>query len=73
VVPAVEQAIKKTGKADRKSIRDALELIDVKESPVGPIKFDEHHQAWINMILVEMRGGQLKITEKIPTSPALLQ
>jgi branched-chain amino acid transport system substrate-binding protein len=73
VVPAVEQAIKKTGKADRKSIRDALEQIDIKDSPVGPIKFDDHHQAWINMILVEMRGGELKILEKIPTSPALLQ
>jgi branched-chain amino acid transport system substrate-binding protein len=73
VVPAIEQAIKTTGKADRKSIRDALTQIDVKETPIGPIKFDEHHQAWINMILIEMRGGQLKVIEKIPTSPALLQ
>ncbi|HEV8437501.1 MAG TPA: ABC transporter substrate-binding protein [Methylomirabilota bacterium] len=73
VVPAIELAIKKNGKADRRSIRDALEQIDVKESPVGPIKFDEYHQAWINMILVEMKGGQLRILEKIPTSPAILQ
>jgi branched-chain amino acid transport system substrate-binding protein len=73
VVPAVELAIKKYGKVDRKSIRDALELIDVKDSPVGPIKFDEYHQAWINMILLEMKGGQLRILEKIPTSPAILQ
>ena len=73
VVPAVEQAIKKTGKADRQGIRDALAQVDVKDSPVGPVKFDEHHQAWINMILVEMRDGQLKILEKLPTSPALLK
>jgi branched-chain amino acid transport system substrate-binding protein len=73
VVPAIELAIKKNGKADRRSIRDALEQVDVKESPVGPIKFDEYHQAWINMILVEMKGGQLRILEKIPTSPAILQ
>jgi branched-chain amino acid transport system substrate-binding protein len=73
VVPAIEQAIKTTGKADRKSIRDALTQIDVKDTPIGPIKFDEYHQAWINMILIEMRGGQLKIIEKITTSPALLQ
>jgi branched-chain amino acid transport system substrate-binding protein len=73
VVPAVEQAIKKTGKADRQSIRDALEQIDVKDTPIGPIKFDDHHQAWINMILIEMRDGQLKILEKLPTSPALLK
>ena len=73
VVPAIEGAIRKTGKADRQSIRDALEQIDVKDTPIGPIKFDEYHQAWINMILIEMRGGQLKIIEKITTSPALLQ
>jgi branched-chain amino acid transport system substrate-binding protein len=73
VVPAIEQAIRTTGKADRKSIRDALTQIDVKDTPIGPIKFDEYHQAWINMILIEMRGGQLKIIEKITTSPALLQ
>ena len=73
VVPAVELAIKKYGKADRKSIRDALEQIDVKDTPLGPIKFDDHHQAWINMVLIEMKGGQLRLLEKIPTSPAILQ
>jgi branched-chain amino acid transport system substrate-binding protein len=73
VVPAVELALKKYGKADRKSIRDALEQIDVKDTPLGPIKFDDHHQAWINMVLIEMKGGQLRLLEKIPTSPAILQ
>src|ERR1041384_801916 len=73
VVPAVELSLKKTGKADRQSIRDALEQIDVKDSPLGPIKFDDHHQAWINMILIEMKDGQLKILEKLPTSPAFLK
>ena len=73
VVPAIEQSLKKHGKVDRQSIRDSLEQIDVKESPLGPIKFDEYHQAWINMILIEMKGGQIKILEKLPTSPALLQ
>jgi branched-chain amino acid transport system substrate-binding protein len=73
VVPAIELALKKYGKADRKTIRDALEQIDVKDTPVGPIKFDDHHQAWINMVLIEMKGGQLRLLEKIPTSPAILQ
>src|SRR5262245_41221924 len=73
VVPAIEQSIKKYGKVDRQSIRDSLEQVDVKESPLGPIKFDEYHQAWINMILTEMKGGQIKILEKLATSPALLQ
>src|SRR5213078_1417281 len=72
VVPAIEIALKKQGKADRRSIRAALKEVDVKDSPLGPIKFDDHHQAWINMILLEMRDGQLRILEKLPTSPALL-
>ena len=72
VVPALEIALKKHGKADRKTIRDALEEVDVKESPLGPIKFDANHQAWINMILIEMRDGKIRILEKLPTSPALL-
>ena len=72
VVPALEIALKKHGKADRQTIRAALEEVDVKDSPLGPIKFDANHQAWINMILIEIRDGQLHILEKLPTSPALL-
>jgi ABC-type branched-subunit amino acid transport system substrate-binding protein len=69
---ALEIALKKHGKADRQTIRAALEEVDVKDSPLGPIKFDANHQAWINMILIEMNDGQLRILEKLPTSPALL-
>jgi branched-chain amino acid transport system substrate-binding protein len=72
VVPALEGALKKQGKADRASIRAALEEVDVKDSPLGPIKFDANHQAWINMILLEMQDGKIRILEKLPTSPALL-
>ena len=72
VVPAIEIALKKTGKADRATIRAALKEVDVKDSPLGPIKFDDNHQAWINMILLEMQDGKLRIIEKLPTSPALL-
>ena len=69
VAPAIEQAIKKTGHADRKSIRDALEGVDVTDTPVGRVRFDDTHQAFINMLLVEIRGGQLKILERIPIQP----
>ncbi|MCI0546263.1 MAG: ABC transporter substrate-binding protein [Candidatus Rokubacteria bacterium] len=72
VVPAIEIAVRKQGKADRESIRAALTEIDVKDSPLGPIRFDANHQAWINMILIEMQDGKLRILEKLPTSPALL-
>ncbi|MBM4441857.1 MAG: ABC transporter substrate-binding protein [Candidatus Rokubacteria bacterium] len=71
VVPALEIAIKK-GKVDRAGIRAALTEVDVKDSPLGPIKFDANHQAWINMILLEMQDGKIRILEKLPTSPALL-
>ncbi|MGH7299467.1 MAG: ABC transporter substrate-binding protein [Candidatus Rokuibacteriota bacterium] len=69
VAPAIEQAIKKTGRADRKAIRDALETVDVPNTPVGRIKFDDTHQAFMNMLLVEIDGGKLKILEKIPIQP----
>src|SRR5262245_19084210 len=69
LVPALEQAIKKTGRTDRKAIRDALEDVDVASTPVGRIRFDDTHQAFINMLLVEINGGQLKILEKIAIQP----
>jgi branched-chain amino acid transport system substrate-binding protein len=72
VVPAIEIAQKKAGKVDRATIRAALTEVDVKDSPLGPIKFDANHQAWINMILIEMQDGKLRILEKLPTSPALV-
>jgi branched-chain amino acid transport system substrate-binding protein len=72
VVPALEIALKKHGKIDRATIRQALTEVDVKDSPVGPIRFDANHQAWINMILLEIQDGRLRILEKLPTSPALL-
>ena len=69
LVPAVEQAVKTTGRIDRKSIRDALETVDVANTPVGRIRFDDTHQAFINMLLVEISGGQLKILDKIAIQP----
>lgn len=69
LVPAVEQAVKTTGRTDRKSIRDALETVDVANTPVGRIRFDDTHQAFINMLLVEISGGQLKILDKIAIQP----
>jgi branched-chain amino acid transport system substrate-binding protein len=69
LAPAIEQAIKKTGKADRKAIRDALETVDVPDTPVGRIRFDDTHQAFINMLLVQINGGQLKLLEKIVIQP----
>jgi len=65
VVPAIELAAKKYGRVDRKTIRDALAEIDVPNTPVGRVKFDDTNQAFIEMLLIEVRGGQLKILEKV--------
>src|SRR5258705_1205945 len=65
VAPAIEQAIKKTRRSDRKAIRDALETVDVADTPVGRIRFDDTHQAFINMLLVQINGGQLQVLAQI--------
>src|SRR5688500_7684199 len=54
VVPALEIALKKHGKADRATIRTALTEVDVRDSPLVPIKFDSTNPAGINLILLEM-------------------
>jgi branched-chain amino acid transport system substrate-binding protein len=69
VVPAIELAVKRFGRVDRQTIRDALEEIDVPNTPVGRIKFDETNQAFIEMLLIEVRGGQLRIVERVQTQP----
>ena len=43
-MPALEIAQKKHGKIDRATIRTALTEVDVKDSPLGPIKFDANHK-----------------------------
>lgn len=65
VAPAIELAARKYGRVDRKTIRDALAEIDVPNTPVGRIKFDDTHQAFIEMLLIEVRGGQLRVVEKV--------
>jgi branched-chain amino acid transport system substrate-binding protein len=67
VVPAIELAARKSGRVDRQSIRDALEEVEVPNTPVGAIKFDETHQAFIDMLLIEIRHGQLRILERVQT------
>ncbi len=65
VVPAIELAARKYGRVDRKTIRDALVEIDVPNTPVGRIKFDDTHQAFIEMLLLELRGGKINTLERV--------
>jgi branched-chain amino acid transport system substrate-binding protein len=68
VVPAIEMAAK-SGRVDRKSLREALAKVNVKDTVVGPIRFDDHHQAYINMLLLELRNGEIRILDRLPTQP----
>lgn len=64
---AARIAIEQTGKADRNSIRDALEKVDM-ETIYGHIKFDDHNQAHPFMVLVGVDAkGNITVLEKLAT------
>lgn len=52
VAPAIRYLVDNDIPISRESIRDALETLDV-ETPAGPIKFDEHNQAYPNGVLIQ--------------------
>ncbi|MCQ1835990.1 ABC transporter substrate-binding protein [Neorhizobium galegae] len=49
-------AIKQAGSADKSKVRDALSKIKYK-SPVGDVTFDDHNQARLPMILLQIEKG----------------
>ncbi len=49
-------AIKQAGSADKTKVRDALSKIKYK-SPVGDVTFDDHNQARLPMILLQIEKG----------------
>lgn len=53
-------AIKQAGSADKVKVRDALSKIKYK-SPVGDVTFDDHNQARLPMILLQIEGGKPSI------------
>jgi branched-chain amino acid transport system substrate-binding protein len=48
-------------------IQKALSSIDWS-SPLGPVKFDDHHQAHPDLFLNTFRSGKIVQLEKLPTS-----
>jgi branched-chain amino acid transport system substrate-binding protein len=69
VIPeAVRIAIEETGKADRASIRDALEKVDIAETLYGPVKFDDHHQAHTYLVITALDDqGNISVLKRVPT------
>ncbi|MBY5419782.1 ABC transporter substrate-binding protein [Rhizobium leguminosarum] len=53
-------AIKQAGSADKVKVRDALSKIKYK-SPVGEVTFDDHNQARLPMILLQIENGKPSI------------
>ncbi|KPF41438.1 ABC transporter substrate-binding protein [Rhizobium sp. AAP43] len=49
-------AIKQAGSADKVKVRDALSAIKY-QSPVGEVTFDDHNQARLPMILLQIENG----------------
>jgi branched-chain amino acid transport system substrate-binding protein len=55
-VNLLAQAIKEAGSSDKTAVRDALSKIKYK-SPVGEVTFDDHNQARLPMILLQIENG----------------
>ncbi|MCV9961774.1 ABC transporter substrate-binding protein [Pararhizobium sp. BT-229] len=56
-VNLLAKAIQQAGSADREKVRDALSKIKYK-SPVGEVTFDDHNQARLPMILLQIENGK---------------
>ncbi|MGX1259056.1 ABC transporter substrate-binding protein [Sinorhizobium fredii] len=56
-VRLLAQAIHEAGGNDRKKVREALSKIKYK-SPVGEVTFDDHNQARLPMILLQIENGK---------------
>lgn len=52
LAPAIRKVINNGLPINRENIRDALETLDL-ETPAGPIKFDDHNQAYMKGILIQ--------------------
>ncbi len=59
----------KEGQPTRTSIRDALRKVDLTIPALGRVTFDDHHQAYTNMVIHEIRDGKIVLTAKVPTAP----
>jgi ABC-type branched-subunit amino acid transport system substrate-binding protein len=66
---AVKIAARGGGQPTRQSIRDALAKVDLVIPAMGRVKFDEHNQAYTNMVIHEVRDGKIVLKAKVQTGP----
>lgn len=61
----VAAAIEHAGSADPAAIRDALEKIEIS-TIIGPIKFDEMHQSYSLVVIVQIKeGGEITLFKAV--------
>jgi branched-chain amino acid transport system substrate-binding protein len=68
----IAEAVKiasKDGQPTRRSIRDAMTKVDVTFPAMGRVRFDDHHQAYTNMVLHELKDGKITLKAKVQTGP----
>lgn len=53
----------------RRSIRDALARVDMVIPAMGRVKFDDHHQAYTNMVIHALQDGKIVLRAKVQTAP----
>jgi len=64
---ALRIAIEETGKADRASIRDALEKVEV-DTMIGPVKFDDYNQGHPYLVITTLDGeGNISVLKQLST------
>jgi branched-chain amino acid transport system substrate-binding protein len=62
----IAQAVK-AGGASREKINAGLAKVNW-QSPIGPIKFDDHHQGHHDMFVLTIEGGKIVVKDQVPTS-----
>jgi branched-chain amino acid transport system substrate-binding protein len=60
----IARAAADAGKVTRQSLRDALTRIEAA-TPMGPIRFDDHNQAYPNLFVVQIQGGKIKLLREV--------
>ncbi len=63
----IAQAIRNTGKATREGVRDGLKMIDM-DTMVGHVKFDEHNQAWTQVVIAKITNGKIQVVKRVNVS-----
>jgi branched-chain amino acid transport system substrate-binding protein len=63
----LDQAVTLGGGGSAAQIQDGLGKVNW-QSPIGPMVFDDHHQAHHDMFLLEFVNGQIQVLQRIPTS-----